>query len=350
MKTKKILVQQIIMTVLAVGFLGYVGYIGYDKNKNEVESNKEEITGDVIEVFSEKATIVKSFEASSKRGNTLPIYSATEGVIKRLAVSEGQQVQKGDLLAIIAGASSTEGISVRKAENLEYIQQLKTILKNLEQSSMLGDTDGLAVTDEQKEYHRVKEALKRAEANLSIITSEVEVRNIFAPISGIVQSINVEAGMRIGENTKALLEIKPFQSKEVSFKLSNDDYRLLQDRVEGVNAVVVNEEGDKLVLTADEIASLKAYEVDEDNNIQLEIRVNKLYGAFKVSKIEWDVTIDAITVPEAAIVIENNQHFVWKVKSDSTKEKCLVDVVQIKDGKAVIRKGLNAGDKIISKK
>ncbi|MDR0229148.1 MAG: efflux RND transporter periplasmic adaptor subunit [Flavobacteriaceae bacterium] len=349
MKTKKVLAQQIIMTVLAAGFLGYVGYIGYDKNKTEIEVSNDDVSGESIVVSNEETTVLKSFAATSKRGNPFPIYSATEGNVKRLVVSEGQQVQKGDLLAIVTGTSSTEGLSVRKSESLEYIQQLKNILKNLEQSTTLGDVDNIAITDEQKEYHRVKEALKRAEANHSIIVSEVETRNIFSPISGIVQNIKVNEGGHVGANSLAILEIKPFQSKEISFTLTNDDYRLLQDHLEGANAVVVSEAEEKLVLTAEELATLKAFEIDENNNIQLEMRVNKLNSAFKVNRVEWDLPINAIVIPETAILKEGEQYYVWKLKTDNSKEKSLVDVITNKDGKAFIRKGLNVGEKVIKK-
>lgn len=347
MKINKILAQQIVMTVLAVGFLGYVGYRGYLKNDTDTDTVAE-ANGEEIEVKIEQTDIVKEFVATAKKGSAIPILSNVEGTVKRLFVSNGQQVQKGDLLVSIISNTPSDAFLMRQTESLEYIASLKDILKKLEQSNITTTSEGNQLEQYQIQQLNVKEALARAEANHTILMSQVGTQDIYAPTNGIVQEIQVSEENRTIVKGKAVMQLKTFQNKEIAFTISNNDYRFILDNIGNASAVVLNDKDEVLDTSVSEVSNLKAEGLDDASNIHLTMGIKALYGTFNVERIRWtfkDVAV--VSIPYAAVSKDENGDFVWKVNAEGAKEKVLIDIAQVIGDKAYIRKGLNQGDSIL---
>lgn len=350
MKTNKIVVKQIVMTVLAIGFLGYVGYNGYLKNKVDDELLDTTTSNIVATVTLEQVDIDRVFPASSKKGSLIPVYADREGSVKRLVVSDGQQIQKGDLLLSLSSNMLSESQLARREESSEYINGLKELLKKLAESGTSNQYEGNTIEDHQQRQKNVEEALARAEVNHGMLLSELNSVNIYATSNGIIQDIKISNENNTVAKGSILMQIKPFQTKDIEFKIKNNDYRFILDNISKASVLILNKEKESLVLTANEISNIKAsgLEGENDDYINLSLNSKALYSAFKVDQVKWTFkNVAVLTIPTKAIFTEDNSKFVWKVNQDGVKEKTQVSVVTSEGEKSYIRKGLKEGDVIV---
>lgn len=351
MKTNKIVVKQIVMTVLAIGFLGYVGYNGYLKNKVDEEPLAATTTNIETTVTLEQVDIDRIFPASSRKGNLIPVYADREGSVKRLVVSDGQQIQKGDLLLSLSSNTLSESQLTRREESTEYINGLKELLKKLAISGTSNQYEGNSIEDHQQRQKNVEDALARAEVNHAMLLSELNLVNIYATSNGIIQEIKISNENNTVVKGSVLMQIKPFQTKDVEFKIKNSDYRFILDNISKAAVLILNKEKESLVLTANEISNIKAsgLEGENDDYINLSINSKALYSAFKVDQIKWTFkNVAVLSIPSKAIFTEDSSMFVWKVNKEGTREKTQVDVVTSVGEKSYVRKGLKEGDVILS--
>jgi multidrug efflux system membrane fusion protein len=78
-------------------------------------------------------------------------------------------------------------------------------------------------------------------------------------------------------------------------------------------------------------------------------KANTLWpGQFVDAKLLLRTQHDAITVPGTAVQRSQDGLYVYTVKPDGTVDTKTVDVDRIADGVAVIKQGLNAGDRVVT--
>lgn len=216
----------IIVKRLAFGlflFLLLAGGWRFLINQSEAESLRKRtetsLLRSVIAVHSKPGELThKIVLPASLRGSTeAQIYARTNGYLSTWHKTIGDQVKKGELLAVIDVPELEQELAQAHAALAQIKVRLELARSTLKRWKLLKDTDGTT----QQEYDEKHAAVLQAEADLA--AAEVNVkrlekvesyRRIVAPFSGVITRRTVDVGSLINAGTQelfALTQIDPLR-------------------------------------------------------------------------------------------------------------------------------------------
>lgn len=220
--------------------------------------------GNELKVATELATTRDIIETVSANGKIQPetevkITPYISGEIVELNIKEGDEVQEGDLLAVVdpelyvtaydRAMASLNTYKANEANSRARLAQVEAQYKNAELSynrskalwkqEVISDADfetadanfkvAKAEVDAAKESLTASEySVKSAEASVSEAKENLTKTNIYAPISGTVSKLNVEKGERVaGASTFSagteILRIANLNIMEVNVEVNEND-------------------------------------------------------------------------------------------------------------------------------
>lgn len=194
----------VIGTILAVG-----GTTAYLMNKGT------KAVSVVVEPAS-KRTITQTVSATGKiqPETQVKISSETSGEIVYLGVKEGDTVQKGQLLVRIkpdivetqleqyrasaeAAKANVNAANAELARATENLQRVTTLFQKKYASQEELEQARATVNQRQASYESSSKSYEQAQAALRQIQVQASRTSIYAPISGIVTSLFIEAGEKV---------------------------------------------------------------------------------------------------------------------------------------------------------
>ena len=290
--------------------------------------------------------------------NTVAVKSRVDGHIVSVDFKEGQEIKEGAVLfqvdprpyqaALDQATANVEKDQATLANaQLNFSRDAKLIESHLAISQQQYDTDKATVAADQAALDSDKAQAEAARLNLSYCM-------ITSPIDGRLGARLVDKGNLVQSAGNATLvnitQIKPIF---VSFTLPQnalDEVRRQQDRRPlAVDAVAADNsttlaEG-KLTLVDNMVdpntgtIHLKAQFDNEDERLWP--------GEFVNVKVVLSMRHQVPTVPQQTVLEGSDGHFVYIIKSDDTVERRAVEVAAVQDGKAVITKGLEPGERVV---
>lgn len=156
------------------------------------------------------------------QGGLIEISAAQEGVVQQLAVSEGQAVQRGQMLFRLAGEAAEADVQVAESElrlararqkaRAERLPALRLAAKRLDEAVRQGAAQAQRSDDAQQ-------ALQEAESDAAVAAAEVDVAQghlrqarvrlaqleVRAPEGGTVVSLGVQQGSHVTASGTALV-------------------------------------------------------------------------------------------------------------------------------------------------
>ncbi len=290
--------------------------------------------------------------------NTVAVKSRVDGHIVSVDFTEGQEVKEGAVLFQIdprpyqaaldqASANMEKDQATLANAQLNFARDSKLIETRLAISQQQYDNDKAAVAADQAALDSDRAQVEAARVNLSYC-------KIASPIDGRLGARLVDKGnlVRSTANT-TLVNITQIKPIFVSFTLPQntlDEVRRQQDRGPlAVEAIA----GDNASTLAEGKLTLIDNMVDPTTGtIHLKARFDngdeRLWpGEFVNVKVVLSVRRQVPTVPEQTVLQGANGHFVYVIKPDNTVERRAVEVTAVQDGKAVIAKGLEPGDRVV---
>ena len=366
MKKKTLLIIVAVVVILILALIGAkkAGLFGKTGNFKAVEV--EEIAlSDVIETVAATGKIQPEVEVK--------ISSEVSGEIIELPVVEGQQVEKGDLLArinpdLIQSALTQAQASLQniKANQAQAEATLKNVKASYERNKSLFEKGVISksewdqsISDYEVAQANVKSAyysVQSAAANVSQSRDNLSRTTIYAPISGTISRLDVELGERVvGTQQMAgteIMRVADLGNMEVEVDVNENDIvkvnigdstrvevdAYLKKIFKGEVTEIANSAESSL--TADQVTNFKVKVriLEESYKDLLEGKPDR-YSPFRPGMtatvdIITNSVKDAVAVPISAIVI----------KSDSTKTNAAFggnqyEAVFVKDGdKAVLQR------------
>jgi multidrug efflux system membrane fusion protein len=290
--------------------------------------------------------------------NTVAVKSRVGGHIVSVDFKEGQEVNEGAVLlqidprpyqaALDQALANTEKDQATLANaQLNFSRDAKLIESHLAISQQQYDTDKATVAADQAALDSDRAQAEAARLNLSYCT-------ITSPIEGRLGARLVDKGNLVQSNgNTTLVNITQIKPIFVSFTLPQntlDEIRRQQDiRPLAVDAVA----GDNKTTLAEGKLTLIDNMVDPSTGTirlkaQFENRDERLWpGAFVNVRVVLSVRQQVPTVPEQTVLEGANGHFVYVIKPDNTVERRAVELAAVQDGKAVITKGLEPGERVV---
>ena len=255
------------------------------------------------------------------------------GVVKSIAVQEGEFVNAGKTLAII---SNTEVIQLQQ-DYLENSANLTYLEKEYQRQKELRDDDinaGKTYQQAQRELEIAqakKETLKSKLAQLGINAGNLSPKNvasniaITAPISGYIQHINLSIG-KYAEANAVLFEIVDNRYLHLDLKVFEKDLHKIK---EGQQILFSDANDITHSHPATIFAINKAFEPNEQA-VLVHAKINEttetlLPGMYVEARVKIDNT-KAMALPTDAIVSNGDEHYIFIQTGKNTFKEIRVNI------------------------
>lgn len=289
---------------------------------------------------------------------TTAIRSQVTGTLKRRAIREGQDVNAGDLLFEVDPRPFQNALQTAEADLKKAQVQLETARAQVARYRSLS-TDQM-VSKEQ--YEKITDTARALEAEVAAVESrlanarlQLEYCSIRAPLTGRTGNINVHEGdiVRANDSGAALMTINQVSPIYVTFGVPQQYLAALaRYRASGTLRVSVVPPGADEKPEVGELTFL-------DNTVDSATGTIRLKGTFpnKESRL-WpgqfatvNLTLaspEAVAIPSNALQVSQAGQYVYVVRSDQTAELRPVTVERTTGAEAVIAKGLQPGEVVVT--
>lgn len=267
------------------------------------------------------------------------ISSEIGGKLTAMYLKEGQAVKKGQLVAKL----DMEALNKQVAELQTQLDLAEDVYER--QKRLWDQKIGSEV-----QYLQAKNAVDRLKKGMETINHQLTKANLYAPISGVVDMVNLKSGETAGPGTPIAMILNTYNLKMVADVPENYLGKIKKgDRVK-VNFPALGREIEAPV-------SLIGRKIDPTNRtFKVEVNLQNRDGQLKPNLLAeltfQDFSIeDVIVVPQAMVQQEVTGKFFVFVKGIKDREliaeKRYVVSGESYEGDVVIESGLNIGDEMI---
>lgn len=154
------------------------------------------------------------------------------GTIIKLAVKEGQKVEKGDLLFSLDKRASGLNVSQARAQLKAAEVQLAQAERNLKRQQGLaqrGSTSPATLEQAESAFEAAKVGVEQAKVGISLSRSSLGDRSVYAPIDGVVTRLDAELGELVNMTPPTtVMEIKNLDTLELRVRVPETALRVAQ--------------------------------------------------------------------------------------------------------------------------
>jgi multidrug efflux system membrane fusion protein len=289
--------------------------------------------------------------------NTVQIKAQVNGVLLALPAHEGQEVQRGDVVAEIDPAPYKAALDQAVAQRAEDTAQLQSAQLDLQRYASLAKSSYAPVQQVDDQRATVGKETAAIEAdNAMIETAQINLGycTIRAPFAGRVSLYQVDVGNLIQANgTTGIISIDQDKPIAVVFTLPEAQLPEVQDarRQATLNVIVSDSETGKPLATGTLMTpnnaidtttgtiSLKAKFPNDDDHLWP--------GQFVDARLELKTLHNAVTLPTIAVEHGPEGLYVFQVKPDNTVTQTPIQVGYQDNGTSVVTKGLAANETVV---
>jgi multidrug efflux system membrane fusion protein len=289
--------------------------------------------------------------------NTVQVRAQVNGVLVALPAREGQEVQKGDVVAEIDQSPYKAALDQAVAQRAEDEAQLQSAQLDLQRYASLAKSSYAPVQQVDDQRATVGKETAAIEAdNAMIETAQINLGycTIRAPFAGRVSLYQVDVGNLIQANgTTGIITID--QDKPIAAVVTLPEGELLsvqEARVKrSLPVIVTDSETDKPLATGTLMTpnnaidattgtiTLKASFPNEDDHLWP--------GQFVNARLQVATLHKAVTVPALAVQHGPDGLYVFLVKPGDTVTQTPIAVGYEDNGVTVVTKGVSGGDTVV---
>ena len=261
------------------------------------------------------------------------------GVVKRVLVSEGQSVGKGQLIAEMDDTQARNLLTGAEAAMAQANDAL-------ERYKMLHDNGSLP----EVQWVEIQSKVAQAKSQLEIAKKNLADCRLVAPVSGIVGSKMIKAG-ETALPSQAIITILDISSVKVRVSIPEAEIGGITTstptriKVDAVDKEVAGGRIEKGV-QADALTHTYDIKVNVQNGDR-----KLLPGMVASVRFNGQLTIDngQLTLPVTAVQKRaDGTLFIWTVAKDSTTHRSTVQIGRTAGNRVVINSGLNANDRVVT--
>lgn len=288
---------------------------------------------------------------------SVQVRTRVDGVLQEVAVSEGQEVKKGDLLAVIDGRpyrALLDAAIARKKQDEAALENAKSDLVRytaLAQKEIASRQKLDAVT---MQVNQLVAALAADQALIASAELNLSFCYITAPFDARIGLRTIDPGnvVRAAEATPLfnLVQIRPISA---TFTVPQDHLPAIQDAMaKGPLAVQAWSSDDKSMLETGTLLTVDNAIDPASGTIRLKATFanekNRLWpGQFVNLRLHVSTDMAALVLPSAAIQHGPSGLYVYVVKPDSTVVRQDVDISRDDGRVVVVTKGLDEGQIVV---
>ncbi len=304
--------------------------------KDESGANKS-VAIKAIKVVADSTESGKNYVGTVEASSTSSLSFQVMGNVSKVLVTEGEKVNKGQLLAVLDKATLQNAYNA-SAASLKQAQDAYSRMKQLRESGSLPEI----------KWVEVESKLQQAKSMEQIAKKNMKDAGLYAPFNGIISRKNLDPGMNVmpGIEVFQLADIK-----DVNIKISvpeNEVANIEKKQTADISVSALNNRMFEGVVSEKGIVAnplSHTYEV----KIKLSNKTLELMPG-----MVCNVTVHAlknrmaIVVPNSAVQFNpNGEHFVWLAQNGVATRKVVQTGALTAKG-IIITNGLNEGDMIIT--
>ncbi len=340
------------------------------KEEDKTQQASQVPAVDVVQVAPQDIPLAFEFAARAQGSKETEVRARVGGILLKRNYVEGSRVEEGQLLFEIDPAQYAIELDKAKANLIDAeatLSQAESQWNRIEKLHKEGYASGKDYDSTKAAYDSAKAAAMLAKANLDAAQLNLDYTKVTAPISGITSMETQSEGSLISSTGDAslLTHITQLDPIYVIFSASENEILSLTNMVDrGLikypdakakeikakvkfgDDTVYNKEGEINFInpTVDEktgTIKLRAVFPNPEGRIRP--------GQFLRLLMEGLVRINALVVPQEAVMQSPNGTFVYRVNANNVIESVSVQAgLMTKDGGWIIDEGLKPGDKIIT--
>jgi multidrug efflux system membrane fusion protein len=290
--------------------------------------------------------------------NVVDVHAQVTGMIVKIGFVEGRTVHKGDLIAQLyprpfqAALQQAEATLQRDQANLTNAQ---TNLGRYTPLLKEGFATDQQVTDQEATIAELTASIASDKAAIFNAQTQLSYTTITSPIDGVTGIRLQDIGNLIQPGTTTpIVTITQIQPISVQFTLPQKDVPTVQaEMAKGTLKAIAYDQDDRsklgegtLLLVNNNInqssgtAILKATFPNENRSLWP--------GAFVNVRLVVDTRHDGVSVPLSALIQGQHGSTVYVVGADGTVRGRAVAVAETLDGSALIDRGLQAGETVVT--
>jgi membrane fusion protein, multidrug efflux system len=352
-----------ILLIAAVGAAGYYGwqrYGGVDRTA-EAQSAKKGPARNAVPVTI--ATAEKSDFPVYLTGlgtvqgfNTVLVRTRVDGQIDKIAFTEGQTVNQGDLLAEIDPRPYQAVLNAAKAKKVQDEANIANANLDLQRYTKLGEFATRQQLDTQRStVEQLTAQIAADDAAIFNAQTQFDYTAIKSPIPGVVGLRMVDVGNIVNASAQTgIVSVAQIEPIAVIFTAPEGQLPYISEAqsAQPLKVIAITTDGKK-PLAEGKLAVLNNQVDVSSGTIRLKALFDNkdhvLWPGQSVSTRLLVTTLkDATVVPDGAIQHGTEGLYAYAINSDSKAELRKVKVSHSIDGRSVVDEGLSPGERVIT--
>jgi len=289
---------------------------------------------------------------------TVTVKTRIDGQLERVDYVEGQDVKAGQVLAQLDARSlhaQLEQAQAQKARDEAQLANARRDLARYEQLIKEDATSRQTLDTQQAQVAQMKAAVQTDNAQIDYAKVQLGYTTITAPLSGRVGARLVDPGNIVhASDANGLVVINQIDPIALVFTLPGDAVQAINRAQQDKKHLTVYaySRDSNTPLAHGELVLVNNQIDTASGTIQLKARfANPKHvlwpGQYVNVRLKLGDYPQALTVPAPVVQRSQSGTYAYVVGSDGKARMQPIDVLQIQDGKAVVAKGLQAGETVV---
>ncbi len=288
--------------------------------------------------------------------NTIAIRTQTNGTLQSVNFVEGQQVHKGDVLAVIDPRPLQAALDQAIAKKAEDEAQLISAQKDLvrDQTLVQRSFQTQQVLDQQQaKVDQLKATIQADQASIENAQVQLSYATIVAPIDGRVGFRQVDVGNIVHTtDSSPLTVLTQIRPAWVIFTLPQSDLGVIREAMlKGPVTVLAFDQDDAKQMSEGQLLLIDNQIDQATSTIRLKATFantdDRLWpGEFVHAHIQAQTRDNAITIPPAAVQRGPDGLYVWVVDGGTVAQRP-VKTIPIDNKTTIVTSGLATGEQVV---
>ena len=355
----RLLLQSLSCSALLATLLGCSG------EKSGAPAQPQAVPAGVVTVAATDVPYVAEFVGETESSQEVEIRARVEGFLETIAYREGSVVNKGDVLFQMDRKPFEAALAAARAELQAQQARLATASANLKRVGPLAAEDALSqkdLDDAQGSRDAAVAAVEGARSRVQQAEINLGYTTILSPVTGVTSFARKQPGSFISPGPDSLLTyVSALHPMRVNFSVSeNEQLKFNKLIAEGRLRAAADRKYTVKIILADgsavpapgEITFGDASFSKETGTFLVRAEVPNKDGLLRpgqfvrvlMSGATW---VDAIEVPQRAVMQGPQGNFVWVVDGESKAQFRPVTLGPLSGDRWLIAEGLQPGERIV---
>jgi len=305
--------------------------------RTEAVKTEKLIPVKTLVVSGSPTTAERNYVGTAEEAFAISLSFSLTGTVERVAVSEGQRVSKGQLLATLSDGTAKNAHDIAKS-TLRQAQDAYDRIKSLH--------DKGSVTDIQ--FVEVETGLEKAKAMEAISRKNLEDTKLYAPFAGIIAKRSVEEGANVMPGV-SLFKLVSIDEIDVKVSIPENE---IGDIHKGQSATVtVSALGNREYRGTVHQKGVEGNLVSRTYDIRIRVKnpqAELMPGMVCKVFLTQDASVPRIVIPNKAVqTAPNGRCFVWIAEGNIATRR-FITTGALTDFGVTVENGLAEGDLLIT--